>query len=229
MDRATYAVQSPLTGDVASESLAIGRQVKRGDVLVELDSTAEKLQMEEECSRLAAGELEISALAEQIAVEEQARQDEQRTAQGAIEVAQSRVRETAVLADHAALDLVRLGKLWDLKLIAERYYNDGQSEVRRQRAAVESAASEVQRLQEDRQARDSERVTRIRKLSTDMSLLRGQQEVVRSTIGRLEYEIERRKVRAATGGRIGEAAIVRAGGVVTGGERLAAIIPEEAC
>lgn len=49
---------------------------------------------------------------------------------------------------------------------------------------------------------------------------------MRSTISRLRYEIERHKVRAATGGKIGETAILRTGGVVSGGEKLAAILPE---
>lgn len=226
IDRAAYAVQSPISGHVTSAGLAIGREVKQGDVLFELDSHAERLQLAEEQSRLAAGELEVAALDRQIAVEQQARNDEQRTAGMAAEVARANAREASAQAAQAAGEAVRLATLKAEKLVSQRDYEAGQSEDQRRRAAVDSLNMEIRRIEQERQAKDSERGTRIRKLATDISRLRGQEAVTRSTLERLSYEIERRKVRASTGGRIGEAAIVRAGGVVSEGERLGAIIPE---
>jgi membrane fusion protein (multidrug efflux system) len=226
IDRAAYAVQSPVAGNITSEALAVGREVKRGDVLLELDSNAERLQVAEERSRARAANLEIDSLDRQIAIEQQARQDEQRSARTAIDVARARSREAAAQADHAAAEAKRSAQLKQEKLIAERDYEAQQSDSRRQRAAAESAAAEVERLEDDLRAKSSERATRIQKLETDISRLRGQQAVTQSAVGRLEYEIERHKVRAATDGRIGEAAIVRTGGVVNGGERLGAILPE---
>ncbi len=226
IDRAASAVQAPMAGRVTGSELVIGREVKKGDVLVEVDASAEKLQLAEEQSRFAGGAREIEALEQQIGVEQQARQDEQKTAATAIDVARANVRESTALGDQAANEASRLKQLRDEKLASERDYQAAEAEVRRRRAATESLSSEVQRLEDDRRGKDSERDTRIRKLSTDLSHLKGQQDVERSTIQRLDYEIERRKVRAATNGRIGEAAIVRAGGVVSEGERLAAIVPE---
>ena len=226
IDRAASAVQAPMAGRVTGSELVIGREVKKGDVLVEVDASAEKLQLAEEQSRFAGGAREIEALEQQIGVEQQARQDEQTTAATAIDVARANVRESTALGDQAANEASRLKQLRDEKLASERDYQAAEAEVRRRRAATESLSSEVQRLEDDRRGKDSERDTRIRKLSTDLSHLKGQQDVERSTIQRLDYEIERRKVRAATNGRIGEAAIVRAGGVVSEGERLAAIVPE---
>jgi membrane fusion protein (multidrug efflux system) len=226
IDRAAYAVQSPLGGNVTGMNLAIGREVKRGDVLFELDSRAEELQRDEERSRLGAMEREIDALRSQIAVEEKARLDEQRMAGMAEEVARANAREAEALAGQAAAEAARLTALRAGSLISVREYEAGQSEGRRRRAAADSMAKEVQRVEEDRRAKDSERGTRIRKLETDISRLAGQAEVARSTLARLGHEVERRKVRAATDGRIGEAAVVRAGGVVGEGERLGSIVPE---
>jgi membrane fusion protein (multidrug efflux system) len=226
IDRAAYAVQSPLGGNVTGMNLAIGREVKRGDVLFELDSRTEELQREEERSRLGAMEREIDALRSQIAIEEKARLDEQRMAGMAEEVARANAREAEALAGQAAAEAARLTALRAGSLISVREYEAGQSEGRRRRAAADSMAKEVQRVEEDRRAKDSERGTRIRKLETDISRLAGQAEVARSTLARLGHEVERRKVRAATDGRIGEAAVVRAGGVVGEGERLGSIVPE---
>lgn len=161
IDRAAFAVESPLSGSVTGEHLSIGREVKQGDVLVELDSTPDRLQLEEEQSRLAAGEQEIAALEQQIGVEEKARADEQRTAAAAVEVARDKAREAAEVADHAAAEAQRMEQLRAEQLAADRDYAAAQSQARRERAALESAQSEVRQLQEDQKAKDSERGTRI--------------------------------------------------------------------
>jgi membrane fusion protein (multidrug efflux system) len=109
IDRAAYAVQSPLSGNVTGMGLAIGREVKRGDVLFELDSRAEELQREEERSRLGAMEREIDALRSQIAIEEKARLDEQRMAGMAEEVARANAGEAEALAGQAAAEAARGG------------------------------------------------------------------------------------------------------------------------
>src|SRR5690349_6350458 len=48
VDSAVYPVASPLGGRVTSARLAIGREVMEGEVLVELDSSTEQLQIREE-------------------------------------------------------------------------------------------------------------------------------------------------------------------------------------
>ena len=49
---AIHLIQAPYTGRVVKTSLALGTQVSAGDLLIELDSNAERLQLEEERSRL---------------------------------------------------------------------------------------------------------------------------------------------------------------------------------
>src|SRR4051812_25727563 len=44
VDRAIYPIQSPLVGRVTATRLAVGRVVEAGEILVELDTSAEKLQ-----------------------------------------------------------------------------------------------------------------------------------------------------------------------------------------
>src|ERR1051326_542143 len=47
VDRAIYPIQAPMAGRVTATELAVGRTVQAGDVLVELDSSAERLQVSE--------------------------------------------------------------------------------------------------------------------------------------------------------------------------------------
>jgi membrane fusion protein (multidrug efflux system) len=226
IDRAAYAIQAPLSGHVSSVQLAIGRQVKAGDILLELDSAPQQFYLGEERARLAAMEAESAALQRQMAAEEQAQTDEQQTARVATDVARADAREAGVLSEQAAREAARLEKLKQAGLISDRDYEAGQSEARRRSAGAETHSVEVHRLDDDRLAKQSERVTRIRRAAADISRLEGQQAVARATIARLAYEIERRKVRAPIDGRIGEAAIVRAGGVLAEGDKLGAIVPD---
>jgi membrane fusion protein (multidrug efflux system) len=226
IDRAAYAIQAPLSGHVSSVQLAIGRQVKAGDVLLELDSAPQQFDLGEERARAAAMEAESTALQRQMAAEEQAQTDEQQTARVATDVARADAREAGVLSEQAAREAARLEKLKQAGLISDRDYEAGQSEARRRSAGAETHSVEVHRLDDDRLAKQSERVTRIRRAAADISRLEGQQAVARATIARLAYEIERRKVRAPIDGRIGEAAIVRAGGVLAEGDKLGAIVPD---
>src|SRR5690349_20095299 len=45
VDRAAYPIQSPIAGRILASYLVINREVKAGDVLVELDAAPERLQM----------------------------------------------------------------------------------------------------------------------------------------------------------------------------------------
>src|SRR5947209_12981064 len=54
VDRAIYPIQAPMLGRVTATSLSVGKAVQAGDVLVELDASAERLQVSEERTRLAA-------------------------------------------------------------------------------------------------------------------------------------------------------------------------------
>jgi membrane fusion protein (multidrug efflux system) len=226
IDRAAYAIQVPLSGRVSSVQLAIGRQVQAGDVLLELDSAPQQFDLGEERARLSALELDTAALQRQMSAEEQAQTDEQQTARAATDEARADAREAGVLSEQAAREAARLEKLKKEGLISDRDYEAGQAEARRRSAGAETHSVEVRRVDDDRRAKQSERATRTRRAAADISRLRGQQAVARSTIARLSYEIERRKVRAPIDGRIGEAAVIRAGGVVGEGEKLGTIVPD---
>ena len=226
IDRAAYAIQAPLSGHVTRVQLGIGRQVKAGDILLELDSAPQQFEIAEERAQLSALELETASLQRQMAAEQQAQTDEQETAGAATDEARADAREAGVLSEQAAHEATRLEKLKKEGLISDRDYEAGQSEARRRGAGAESHALEIRRLDDDRRGKQSERATRVRRAAADISRLEGQQAVARSTIARFAYEIERRKVRAPIDGRIGEAAVIRPGGVVSEGENLGAIVPD---
>jgi multidrug resistance efflux pump len=76
LEAATYPIQSPLLGRVIEVHLRVGQIVHRGDVLVEIDSAPEELQVRQESVRAQGLELEMAKLRSQIVAEESARTQE---------------------------------------------------------------------------------------------------------------------------------------------------------
>ena len=83
VDQAAHPIQSPLLGRIVTTRLTIGRDVRAGDVLVELDAEPQRLQIREEQARLATLPGQIEALRAQRAAEEQSRRNEQQAARAA--------------------------------------------------------------------------------------------------------------------------------------------------
>jgi multidrug resistance efflux pump len=54
VERAVYPIETPRARCVVATHLALGREVQEGEVLGELEAEPQRLQREEECTRLAA-------------------------------------------------------------------------------------------------------------------------------------------------------------------------------
>jgi multidrug resistance efflux pump len=225
VDSATYAVQSPLLGRVVEAHLRVGQTVQRGDALVEMDAAPQQLQMREQNIRAHGLELEVTKLRSQVAAEESARAEERRTAQLNIEEANGRIREAEATSKYADAELMREQKLQQDGLVPPRDLEKAVAEAHQWRAALEIMESAARRLPQEQATRDRERDVRIQRLYTDIAKLDDQRKTVNAGVQGLQYEVERRRIRAPIDGRIGECMVLRPGSVVEEGEGLASIVP----
>jgi membrane fusion protein (multidrug efflux system) len=62
VDRAVHPVEAPVDGRVVATHLTLGREVQIGEMLVELEAEVQRLQREEERTRLATLTPQIEAL-----------------------------------------------------------------------------------------------------------------------------------------------------------------------
>jgi multidrug resistance efflux pump len=83
----------------------------------------------------------------------------------------------------------------------------------------------VSRIPQDQAARNRERDVRIGRLQGEIATLEAQRDTLQAETARLNYEIERRRIRAPVDGLIGEAIDLRVGAVVSNGDRLGSIVP----
>ena len=226
VDRAIYPVEAPIAGKVTGVWLTIGREVKPGDALFEIEADSAQFQLQEERARLSTVSPEIRALFDQIDAEQNALSDESKQYDATIEEARAEIRVAESPAQYASEDEKRLQSLFNQGLIAEREYSKGRFDTKQKVTTVERLRLAIGRLDTERRTKASERRTRIEKLRADITHLQGQMNTSQKTIDRLRYEVTRRTIRATVAGRLGEVAPLRTGAFVTEGQRLGAIVPK---
>ena len=225
VDQEIRPIQSPVLARVITTNLQLGREVKVGDVLVELDSNAEHFQSEAETAHLSGLASEIASLRAQILSIQEARDREKQASRIAEDQANAKFREADTLARSGSDEAHRLDQLHKQDLIPQREYEQGQLEAERRRQAAESLRLEAGRLQRGQGTRESDRQVQLDNLLGEVRKLEGEQASARANIERLNYEVERRVIRAPISGRLAEVSQLRTGAVVEEADRLCAILP----
>jgi len=222
---ATSAIQSQVAGRVLESKLTVGRAVKAGDVLVQLDDRRLTLAVDEKRAAIGATEKEIVGLRSQATAESAARSEEQRVTVTAADGARANQRDAVAAAKAASMEADRIRQLRTSGLISEREYQQALTAHERSQAVADRETIVITRIDREQRAKDQERETRMRKLETEIARLQGESEKHVAEIATLRDEASRYAVRAPIDGRIGEAVILRPGSVI-GTEKIAAIIPE---
>jgi multidrug resistance efflux pump len=225
--QASYSIQSPASAQVVRNHLVVGRFVEQGEVLLELESHPDRLELEVHRTELAVIEPRIAVLRRQIDAEKRALSEEHASTQAAIEENRRRIRESELAAQHSDSEERRLRVLFEQGLLPPRDFEAAVTETRLRRAAVETGEAISERLRREQQARDRERDVRVEKIAADILELESLHRTAAAKILPREYAVERRKIRAPVNGRIAEAMVLRAGSVVREGEQLASIVPSD--
>jgi membrane fusion protein (multidrug efflux system) len=225
VNQSVHLLQAPIAGRVMSSGLVMGREIREGDVVLELDAAPQQLQLQESKARLAAVEPQVAALRAEIAAQEKAQQEDLRSSEAALDQARAQVRDAEAQANLATLEAERNAKLRQAKLIAERDYEAAQATARSRRAAVEAMQAAVTRQERDLHRSESDRRANIEDLRSQVESLEGDRLTTAKTIDRLAFEITRRRVLAPVSGRFGEVTTLRPGGYVVEGDKLGAIVP----
>ena len=226
IDNAVYPLQAPIGGRVITVSLAIGQEVKEGDVLVELESEPQTFEVKEQQARLRTIDPNLKTLGAQITAEEDARAQERQSSRAAIEESQLRLKELKPQIDYAQSEVRRYTSLVREGLSSDRELEKAKSDVERMQLNEKTLASAAVKLEQEQRTRDSERTVRLEKLNEEIRRLEGDRSTMSATLSRLGNEVERRKIRSPIGGRIGETAMLHVGSVVALGDKLAAIVPQ---
>jgi multidrug resistance efflux pump len=223
--RAIHPVAAPVAGQVVTTRLVVGQEVQAGDVLVDLDATAQRLQLEGERTRLHALAPQLDALRTTTAAEEQVLREARQTARAALDEGRARHGEGKVAAQAADEEAELFTRLQARGLPAQVDLMRAKAEAQRRRAAVDTHRLAVTRLESDHRTQEGDRKARLEGLKRDITRLTGEMATAAATVERLEHEIERRHIRAPTSGQLGEVAVLQIGAVVREGDVLGAVLP----
>ncbi|MCE9635302.1 MAG: HlyD family secretion protein [Planctomycetes bacterium] len=225
VDQAATTVGTPRDGRVSSVYMVLGAQVAAGDVLVELDAEAVRIDIESANSRIASVAPRIAAIRREIDAESKADGSVDLSTTKLIEAARLRADEARVqvaLSDHQATLAEDLAAR---NAMPKEQAREARSKADAARARVRTIEIEADTLSAGAAVDRADRATRVSKLEREIADLDATVAVEVATIRRLEHDVTEFTVRAPIGGRIGEVAAVRAGSVVELAQKLCVIVP----
>lgn len=223
--RAAYDVDTSVAGRVvAVPSLALGAAIHKGDVLVELDSEVQRLELGETSAKEEALTRQIQASRSEMETEQRALEDHRRQRASEMAAARSRLEEGNVVVRLADDELERAERLRASGSIPEVEQHRLSAEVSRRQAARDALAADVRKLASEASASENDRRSRIAALQREIAKLEGDLETVRARSSLLRHDIEQRKVRAPADGTIGAIGEIHAGTVIKAGDRIATIV-----
>lgn len=222
---AAYPIEAPVDGRITATRIVLGAEVQAGDPLLELDAAPFRLEMEELVAKRAGCVNELRPFQAEIrAQEEQLESLRQARTLGDDEFA-AQIREEEAALHLAEATARRSTELHADRFVAELDFERAQSDVEQRRARLERSRAARERGSWDRRAQISQLQAELEETRQEAARSQREIEVATASMARLANEIERRTIRAAGSGRLGETVDARVGQFVEKGARLGAIVP----
>lgn len=219
-------VAAAISGKIESMALALGQPVRKGDVLVKLNATAEELRLREEQARLLGIAPRLASLHAEITALGQVRTGDQITAQAAARSARYRTVEAEAALGYAQENERRLRDESAAGSVAQIDALRAMSETQKLAASQGALSAEERRIEAELQNRSNQHRVQVETLRRAIVTIEGERLIVESSIERLKNDIEKHLVRSPTDGTVGEVTPLRTGAFVPEGQRLATVVPE---
>lgn len=225
VERTAHPVAALIPGRIISASLHLDQPVEKGDVLVELDASSEKLRLQEEESRLQALPPQITSLQKEIATQELAGHENDQAALSAAQAARARHHEAIAAANFAKDHERRLSKLSGSGRVPVIDVLRVRAEAQKMRAAADASSSEIRRVEMDARTRAHQKQAEVEQLRRTAATLQAQVFTTEATIARIRQDIEKHVIRSPVTGRVGDVGPLQEGSYVAAGDKLGKIVP----
>jgi multidrug resistance efflux pump len=224
-ERNIHAVEARAEGQVVAIHMAVGREVRMGDILVELEDTAVRLKLAEQSAMLDSARAQLRAINAGIAAEEQALVEVREAT--AVAQAETRLRfeqaqATAHLADE---EFARWRTLRASGFASDLQALERQTTARGRRSEAEGLRLAITRQQRDRSVAEADRHASIERLRREAAERAGFIATTTEITQQLKHDSQRYLLRAPVDGPLAEVADLWPGMMVRSGERLATIVP----
>jgi membrane fusion protein, adhesin transport system len=225
VETAPHDVDAPVSGRLLRSNLVLGREVAAGDLLIEIDSEALRLERQAEVSKVLAVAPQIAALERELISDEEALRGEDRALVAEMNEARARKRASEAVALLKASEHAQVEALHKQHVVAELERQRMQADYERQNAESEAARVQVGRLGSEGGVRRNDRRAKIARLQAEIARLESVRSDAASRIPILDQRIDWFTVRAPVSGKIGSMVNLQPGAVVTAGTRLCTVVP----
>lgn len=225
VETTTASVDAPVEGRIVAVRARLADTVRAGEVLFEIDRTAQQLELRQVELQRAAALRELASIRDQIAVEAAAIADAGAVTDQALDVARARDHEAAEAARLARREAERAQLLLGSGALPELESIRAQSAARQREQAALATSLATKQLRAEGRSQRTDRAAHIEQLRRGIVALEGEIEVLGARQERIRSEIEIGRVRAPVDGEIGTLGAVELGTFVDAGERLAVVVP----
>lgn len=224
-ERNIHSVEASTDGRVVATHMTVGRKVRVGDILVELEDTAVHLKLAEHQAKLGSARAQLRTIEAGIAAEEQALANVRKATPLVQAETQLRYEQTQPTAHLAEEELARWRALRESGFATDLQILDRETTAHRRRSEAEELHMAITRQKLDRRAGEADRHASIERLRRDAAELTGIIAITEEIVQQTEHEAQRYKLRAPVDGPLADIADLRPGMLVRPGERLATIVP----
>lgn len=225
--RTVRQIASPASGRIAAVNIALGRSVRAGDVLVELDASEPSIRRSTAEATIATLRRRVVAISAQIEATRVGATAQQRSAESKLRAANESRQEAAHLAGIEDAKADRLERLRRDGLIPESDAIDARS-----RADAEAARVRALSAAEDQVAKEVAEVApallaKLNELESDRIGLEAALAAANAELREADLQIERLRVRAPAAGRIDSFTELRPGVWIAEGMVIGSIVPPQ--
>ncbi len=223
---AAREIATPQSGKLMTSRLVIGRRVRAGEVLAELESEPERLRLAEAEARLAGYPARIEALRRAQGLSAAAQAGTVAARRAELAAARAVTRETKASADFSHGLAKRQQADSDSGGSSLVETERARSEASRAAAALEASRHDEARIAGEATARGADRAGESARIAASLASEESGRAAAEQQVAQLRFELEQRRIRAPSDGVIGDVTSLRLGEVLAAGTRLATIVPD---
>jgi multidrug resistance efflux pump len=224
---AVYRIEPPSAGRVVRSLLNLDEDVKEGDLLIEFDTRAERLELDQSKATEAALQQERSVIGSQIA-----NKKSETAATGQVDevaVKEAVEKEQEIAPRHKlAQERAQLALKSPTGSISELEKLERATDVDALGFAKTAQSLAIERLRREQGVRRQTLTAQLLGLEREELKIDGQLRELKVAIERLDYQIEKKHYRAPASGRLVDVAELGAGAFIADGQRLGTIVSNDA-
>ena len=225
VDNEPHEIMSVVTGRVLRNEMRLGRDVASGELLIELDASESRYELNETIADIRGHSNQLERLRSEISAQTQALDSSARASSSAFAEARARHQEALESSRFAKQEADRQSSLHEQGLLAKAEADAAATAHLQRVQGAQALASSVERMEREWQVELAERRAELESLERELSQLESRSESLGAVKDGLEHNLSLHRLRAPVAGRIGDLVTLKASEVVTAGQHLGTIIP----